>query len=111
MQSGQETDLYLVKEQWLPPPHPITNLWKGQYHIYTVEDMSHRVGERKKHLSSKKKQKKIMEFSLVVQWFKTPPCNAGDMGSTPGQETKIPQATEQLSLSSSFGNTLLPKFS
>ena len=39
-----------------------------------------------------------MEFSLVVQWFKTPPCNAGDMGSIPGQETKIPQATEQLSL-------------
>ena len=26
------------------------------------------------------------------------PCNAKDMGSTPGQGTKIPHATEQLSL-------------
>ena len=27
---------------------------------------------------------------------KNPPCNAGEMGSTPGQGTKIPHATEQL---------------
>ena len=26
------------------------------------------------------------------------PCNAGDVGSIPGQGTKIPQAAEQLSL-------------
>ena len=58
MQSGQETDLYLVKEQWLPPPHPITNLWKGQYHIYTVEDMSHRVGEEEEASVFKKKTEK-----------------------------------------------------
>ena len=30
---------------------------------------------------------------------KNPPCNAGDMGSIPGQRTKIPHAAEQLSLS------------
>ena len=29
---------------------------------------------------------------------KTPPYNAGDTGSIPGQRTKIPHATEQLSL-------------
>ena len=28
---------------------------------------------------------------------KNPPCNAGDAGSIPGQETKISHATEQLS--------------
>ena len=28
---------------------------------------------------------------------KTPPCNAGDMGSIPGQGTKIPHVMEQLS--------------
>ena len=28
---------------------------------------------------------------------KNPPCNAGDAGWTPSQETKIPHATEQLS--------------
>ena len=28
---------------------------------------------------------------------KNPPCNAGDTGLIPGQETKIPHATEQLS--------------
>ena len=32
--------------------------------------------------------------SLVVQWFKNPPCNAGDTGSTPGWGIKIPQAVE-----------------
>ena len=30
---------------------------------------------------------------------KNPPCNARDMGSIPGQRTKIPHAAEQLSLS------------
>ena len=34
---------------------------------------------------------------------KNPPSNAGDVGSTPGKETKIPHAMEQLSL-----NTLEP---
>ena len=29
---------------------------------------------------------------------KKPPCNTGDLGSIPGQETKIPHASEQLSL-------------
>ena len=29
---------------------------------------------------------------------KNPPCNAGDSGSTPGQETKISHARKQLSL-------------
>ena len=29
---------------------------------------------------------------------KNPPANAGDMGSIPGQGTKIPHAVEQLSL-------------
>ena len=28
---------------------------------------------------------------------KNPPCNAGDVGSIPGNETKIPHAVEQLS--------------
>ena len=28
---------------------------------------------------------------------KNSPCNSGHIGSTPGQETKIPHATEQLS--------------
>ena len=28
---------------------------------------------------------------------KNPPCNAGDMGSIPGQGTKIPRAVGQLS--------------
>ena len=30
---------------------------------------------------------------------KNPPCNAGDVGSIPGQGTKIPHTAEQLSLS------------
>jgi len=34
--------------------------------------------------------------SLLVQWY--PPCKAGDLGSVPGQLTKIPQASQQLSL-------------
>ena len=29
---------------------------------------------------------------------KNPPCNAGDLGSIPGWGTKIPQATEPLSV-------------
>ena len=29
---------------------------------------------------------------------KTPPCNAGDVGSIPGQGTKIPRAMGQLNL-------------
>ena len=29
--------------------------------------------------------------------FKNPPCNAGDLGSIPGQGTKIPDAAKQLS--------------
>ena len=29
---------------------------------------------------------------------KNPPCNGGDMGSIPGQGSKIPHASEQLSL-------------
>jgi len=29
--------------------------------------------------------------------LKNPPCNAGDMGSNPGEGTKIPHATERLS--------------
>ena len=33
--------------------------------------------------------------SLVV---KNPPCSARDLGSIPGRSTKIPRATEQLSL-------------
>ena len=28
---------------------------------------------------------------------KSPPCNAGDLGSTPGQETETPHAKGQLS--------------
>ena len=35
---------------------------------------------------------------LVV---KTPPANAGDTGSVPGQGTKIPHATGQLNLHNS----------
>ena len=30
--------------------------------------------------------------------MKNPPCNAGDMGSIPGEATKIPHAAEQLNL-------------
>ena len=37
----------------------------------------------------------ILGTSLVVQ---NPPSNAGHVGSIPGGETKIPCATEQLSL-------------
>ena len=29
--------------------------------------------------------------------LKNPPCNAGDMGSNPGEGTKIPHAVDQLS--------------
>ena len=98
MQRGHETDLYLVKEQWLPPPHPITNnLWKGQRISYLSCRRHESWGGEEEEASVFKKTEKITEFSPVVQWFKTPPCNAGDMGSIPGQETKIPQATEQLS--------------
>ena len=35
--------------------------------------------------------------SLVVQWLRNLPCNAGDMGSITGWETKIPHALKQLS--------------
>ena len=35
---------------------------------------------------------------LVVQWFKNPPANAGDVGLIPGPGTKIPRAAGQLSL-------------
>ena len=31
----------------------------------------------------------------MAQWVKNPPCNAEDVGSTPGQGTRIPE--EQLS--------------
>ena len=34
---------------------------------------------------------------LVVQWLRLHAPNAGGTGSIPGQGTKIPQATEQLS--------------
>ena len=47
--------------------------------------------------SQKNNREKIGNFpgAPVV---KNPSCNPGDMGSTPGWGTKIPQATEQLSL-------------
>ena len=80
----------------LPTPSLTTYGRDRTYHIYPVEDMSHGGGERKKHLSSKK-QKRSWGFPWLLQWFNTPPCNEGDMGSIPGQGTKIPQATEQLS--------------
>ena len=32
--------------------------------------------------------------SLAVQWFATPPSNAGAVGSIPGQGTKIPHASQ-----------------
>ena len=32
--------------------------------------------------------------SLAVQWLRLLAPNAGDMGSIPGQETKIPHATQ-----------------
>ena len=32
---------------------------------------------------------------LVIQQFKNQPCNAGDVGSVPGQGTKISHAVEQ----------------
>ena len=34
---------------------------------------------------------------LVIQQLKNQPCNAGDMGSVPGQGTKISHAVEQWS--------------
>ena len=36
--------------------------------------------------------------SLVVQWLRILPCNAGYLGLIPNQGTKIPHASEQLSL-------------
>ena len=36
---------------------------------------------------------------------KNPPCNVGDMNLIPGQETKIPHASEQLSPGSPCGAT------
>ena len=33
---------------------------------------------------------------------KNPPCNVGDVALIPGQETKIPHATEQLNLCCSY---------
>ena len=36
--------------------------------------------------------------SLAVQWLRLHTSNAGAMGSIPGQGTKIPHVTEQLSL-------------
>ena len=37
-----------------------------------------------------------MKLSLVVQWLKIPPFNAGDVGPIPGQGTRISHAMEQL---------------
>ena len=37
--------------------------------------------------------------SLAVQWSKNLPYNARDSGLIPGQETRVPHAAEQLSLS------------
>ena len=36
--------------------------------------------------------------SLVVQWVKNLPCNAGNRDLIPGWGTKIPHAEEQLNL-------------
>ena len=41
--------------------------------------------------------KKIKGTSPGCPVVKNPPCNAGDVGSIPGQGTKIPYAAEQLS--------------
>ena len=38
---------------------------------------------------------------LVVQWLKIPLCNSGDVGSIPGQGSKILHTTQQLSLRAS----------
>ena len=38
------------------------------------------------------------ETFLVVQWLRICLPNAGDMGSVPSQETKIPHAMGQISL-------------
>ena len=35
---------------------------------------------------------------MVSPVVKSPPCNAGDVRSVPGQGTRIPHAAEQLSL-------------
>ena len=40
-----------------------------------------------------------MGTSLAVQWLKNLPYNARDSGLIPGQETRIPHAAKQLSLS------------
>ena len=40
---------------------------------------------------------------------KNPPCSAGDTGSIPGQGTKIPHATGQLSLHATTTETRRPQ--
>ena len=39
---------------------------------------------------------------------KKPSCNAGDVGSIPGWRTKIPHATEQLSLQATARESMCP---
>ena len=38
-------------------------------------------------------KQKSLGTSLVVQWLRLHPSNAGNVGSIPGRETKIPHAT------------------
>ena len=39
---------------------------------------------------------------------KNTPCNVGNLGSIPGQGTKIPHAEEQLSLNAATRESMLP---
>ena len=60
----------------------------GQTKAERLEDLLGNVKQKKK----KKKKPGNISGGPVV---KNPPCNAGDVGSVPGQGTKIPHAVKE----------------
>ena len=62
---------------------------------YTWNVLQEKSHTRRCHKTSFNKFKRTGDFPGGPA-VKNPPCNTGDMGSIPGQETKIPHAAEQL---------------
>ena len=62
---------------------------------------------KKKPQKKKKRKEKASRDFPSGPVVKNPPCNAGDAGLIPGQGTKIPHVSRQLSLSAT---TIEPKY-
>ena len=60
----------------VPEPNP---QWSHQIHFVESDRWDHMI-----NCLIEDMKKLTMGASLVVQWYKNPPCNAGDTGSIPG---------------------------